>query len=356
MSNHITWLPIGWLRAYAVWLLPIAAILAALCPAGAQAQAAEGGGFNIQVSPSPLVLTLKPGEQQTATLTVRNLSNHAETLVPRLNSFTIDSRSEKIELKSEVPQGLNNWISFKEPKLTIPAGASQPLHIVYDTPPEAGFSYTLAITLNPEERAATPGGANIQAAVAVFNLITIDRPGAKRVLEITEFKSDKSRYEFLPANFTLRVKNTGNVIGQPTGNVFIQRSFADNEPLATIPINKSGAYILPDTSRSFSPSWQDGFPRYATTNTNGKADKQLSWEWRKLNNLRFGKYVAKVVLVYNDGQRDVPLVASYSFWVIPWRLIFGAVLVGGLLLTGLIAWGRLIFKGTKRVRKYATRK
>jgi hypothetical protein len=84
--------------------------------------------------------------------------------------------------------------------------------------------------------------------------------------------------------------------------------------------------------------------------------RRLSWDWKQLGSLRMGKYVAKVVIVYNDGQRDIPIVTSYTFWVIPWRLIFFTVLIGGMLVTGLVVWGRMIFKGTKQVRKYASRK
>jgi hypothetical protein len=32
-------------------------------------------------------------------------------------------------------------------------------------------------------------------------------------------------------------------------------------------------------------------------------------------------------LVYNDGQRDVPISGSVSFWVVPWRLIIFVILI-----------------------------
>jgi hypothetical protein len=33
------------------------------------------------------------------------------------------------------------------------------------------------------------------------------------------------------------------------------------------------------------------------------------------------------VLVYDNGQRDVPMEAYVSFWIIPWRLIIYALLL-----------------------------
>jgi hypothetical protein len=40
-----------------------------------------------------------------------------------------------------------------------------------------------------------------------------------------------------------------------------------------------------------------------------------------VSKLRFGHYTAKLALVYNDGQRDVPISGTLSFWVVPWRMV-----------------------------------
>jgi len=319
----------------------------------AASAAAADQEFNIQVAPSPLAVTVKPGQTQTATLTVRNFSNHSETLYPRLSGFKIDKSSQKIELEEKVPLGLDQWISFKDAALTIPAGGTQPLLITYRTPENVGFSYALAITLSRGQDQLPKDGTRLQGAVAVFNLINVDRKDAKRELTIEKFSTDKSRYEFLPAGFTLTVKNNGNVIDQPQGNVFIQRGFDSDKPIATLPINKAAGYILPGTARTFTDKWSDGFPSYVPAQENGKTTYKLKWDWKRLGDLRFGKYTAKAVVVYNDGQRDVPLVASTTFWVIPWRIIFVTLFILLILGAGVYAWVRLIIKGTKKVKGYA---
>jgi hypothetical protein len=302
-----------------------------------------------------LTITLKPGEHQTAILTVRNLSSHAETLIPGLNSFTIDKDSEKIELSPSAPVNLRDWVKFKQQSLTIAPGASEQLDIVYDTPTNVGFSYAAAITLNPPNRNVSSQGATYKAAVAIFNLINIDRPDAKRQLTIESFSASKSLYEFLPATFNLKIRNNGNIIDQPSGNIFIQRSFNDSQPITTLSLNKGGNYILPTTSRSFTQAWEAGFPRYVTTKVDGVEKKHLSWDWHHLGDLRIGRYVAKVVMVYNDGQRDISVIASYSFWVVPWKLLLVTLAAAGLIITGVVAWARLILRGTKKVRGYAKR-
>lgn len=352
MTHHVRWL-----RGGGAGPLVIAAFFGLVIFCSGSARAADSG-FSIQVSPSPLTVTLKPDERKTATLTIRNQSTHDQILVPHISGFVIDKTSQKIDLRPDVPSGLDEWIEFKDRSLTIPPGASRPLEIIYHTPSNVGFSYAVAITLDPPDKTPETKGANYKASVAVFNLINIERADAKKELQVVAFKSDRSRYAFLPASFTLTVQNNGNVIDQPAGNVFIQRSFDDTEPLATIPLNQTNGYILPNTSRDFTSQWADGFPRYESTKSaaNTEPERHLRWDWRHMNELRIGKYVAKAVLVYNDGQRDVPLIASTTFWVIPWTLLFAIVAAAGLLITGLLAWGKLVLRGTKKVGKYARRK
>ncbi|MBI2439487.1 MAG: hypothetical protein HYV45_02715, partial [Candidatus Moranbacteria bacterium] len=51
----------------------------------------------------------------------------------------------------------------------------------------------------------------------------------------------------------------------------------------------------------------------------------LKWDWNDASKLRFGKYQAKLLLIYDDGTRDIPIEGMVSFWVVPWRIIFGFI-------------------------------
>jgi len=108
--------------------------------------------------------------------------------------------------------------------------------------------------------------------------------------------------------------------------------------------------VLPNTTRNFTASWDTGFPLYVST-INGK--KHLSWDWKHISELRFGKYVAKAVVVYNNGQTEVPLTDSFTFWVIPWWLLSIVILTAIVLIMGIIGWGWLLFKGTTKVKRFA---
>ncbi|MFZ3031816.1 MAG: hypothetical protein WA082_02160, partial [Candidatus Moraniibacteriota bacterium] len=68
--------------------------------------------------------------------------------------------------------------------------------------------------------------------------------------------------------------------------------------------------------------------------------------------LRFGKYTAKLLLIYDDGKRDIPIEGEVSFWVIPWRLVLALSVVAifffiGFRSTVRNAWNK-IFKRAKK--------
>jgi plastocyanin len=351
LTNHIQ----KWLRSSVkALMLAVVAIIALAAGTAPVRASAASSDFNIQVSPSPLVVSLTPGQTQTATLTVRNFSTHSENLKPAIRGVHSTDGTEKVSLTDTLPADIGSWMSFAPASLTIEPGQSQQLTISFDTPHNVGFSYPVAISLTSDRSAGQSStGAAIKPQVVVFTLININRADAKSGMEITSFTSSKSRYTFLPATFSVTVKNTGNVISQPSGTIFIQHSASDSTPITTIPINKGGGYILPGTSRTFTASWTDGFPVYKTS-PDGK--KNLKWDWKHLNELRFGHYTAKAVVLYDNGQQDVPLMASSAFWVVPWWLLLLALLVIALLIMGTLTWGKLVFIGTKKVRGYAQRK
>ena len=119
-----------------------------------------------------------------------------------------------------------------------------------------------------------------------------------------------------------------------------------SEPVNVQPVNGTGAYILPDVSRTLQTDWSTGFPVYKDTAEAGK--KKLFWNWSDLQNFRIGHYVAKAIVIYNDGTRDVPAEASIDFWVIPWKMLAILLVVTVLLVVGVVSIVRKTLKVTKK--------
>jgi hypothetical protein len=218
-------------------------------------------------------------------------------------------------------------------------------------PKEAGFSYAFALVIERvKEQQGIPGQRSLNASVAIFSLINVDRPGAVRSLEVTSFRTSYGTYEYLPAEFTVELKNTGNTIVQPSGNIFVKQSPGDATPLATLLVNDAGGYILPGTTRSFTAAWDNGFQVVTKKpQTDGSTKEELTWNWNKLGDIRIGKYSAKLVAVYDDGHRDVPLEAELSFWVIPWKMLL--IVLAALLLVAAGVWSlvRGVFKVSRKI-------
>lgn len=304
----------------------------------ANAATVPSSDFSLEVSPSPLVVDVHPGEQKTITLKIRNASTRAEQLKIESRGFSIAHPSEQINITQNTPADLAQWVHYSHPTFSIAAGQWFTQTITIDLPDSAGFSYPFVVVVSRQANPDRPdGGAAIRGSIAVFALVNIDKPGATRKLEIESFTLDRSFYEYLPATFNITLKNTGNSITQPYGNLYIQNSGNESEPLAVLPVNQSAAYILPGSTKKITSSWTDGFPIYKTVNDkDGKEHKELEWNWEDIAHFRFGHYTAKVVAVYNDGIRDVPVIGEVSFWVIPWRILLGALVV--LVILGFGLW------------------
>ncbi len=296
------------------------------------------GDFSLEVSPSPLVATVETGHSTTLDLKVHNASQQSENLKIEARGFTIAHPGEQITISTTTPPDLLQWVSFSEPKFTLNTGEWKTQKITITLPEAAGFSYPFVIVVSrATDPAKQDGGAALKGSIAVFTLVNIDKPGATRKLEIDSFQMDRHFYEYLPATFKIKLKNSGNSIVQPYGNLYVQTPGKESEPLAVLPMNQTASYILPGSIKAIDASWADGFPVYkSVTNKDGKEDKELVWNWDNIAHFRFGHYTAKLVAVYNDGTRDVPVVGEVSFWIIPWRILLGVLVV--LLLVGFAIW------------------
>ncbi len=313
--------------------------------------------FSLQVAPSPLIATVKPGQTTTLELNVRNTGTGTEELRIEPRKFTVDRGTGQVSLDDTAPAEAAQWVSFASPRFSIKPGEwfTQKVHIAL--PKESGFSYSFALiisrTNNPQ---SVESGRLIKGSVAIFTLLNVDRPGATRKLEVEKFTTSEAIYEYLPAKLNIQFKNTGNTIVQPYGNIFIQRGSDDAEPISTLPVNDKRGYILPGSVRTLDTSWDKGFPvpQTVTGADDGQQKQNQAWDWSKLSDFRIGRYTAKLVAVYNDGQRDIPIVQEVSFWVVPWRILLGATVV--IVIFGFGLWSVVrkvlpVFKLGKRHRK-----
>ena len=120
----------------------------------------------------------------------------------------------------------------------------------------------------------------------------------------------------------------------PRGNIFLSQW--DGEEVALLEVNEGKGNILPDSTRVFEAPWKAGFPVYEPVIENGavvldetgQMTFDLVWDWQEASKLRFGKYTAKLLLVYDDGVRVGRVEWVVAFWVILWRVVAAAIFIG----------------------------
>jgi hypothetical protein len=339
------------MRRIASSFLLVAAVVGTAALLARPAAAANVGDFSLQVYPSPLSTEVKPGTKTTIELHVRNNAAQTENLKIAPRAFKIDDTSKQLHIVDDQVPDIAKWITFSAPTFNIASAQTFTETITFNVPKEAGFSYAFALVIERvKEQQGIPSQRSLNASVAIFSLINVDRPGAVRSLEVTSFRTSYGTYEYLPAEFTVELKNTGNTIVQPSGNIFVKQSPGDATPLATLLVNDAGGYILPGTTRTFTAAWDNGFQVVTKKpQTDGSTKEELTWNWNKLGDIRIGEYSAKLVAVYDDGHRDVPLEAELSFWVIPWKMLL--IVLAALLLVAAGVWSlvRGVFKVSRKI-------
>lgn len=335
------------LRVFAVLL---GVLLASLVFPPSPAYADDDNGFSIQVTPSPLVATVKPGQQTNLDLKIYNSGSAAVDLKIQARNFDVNAKTGKVEIDDTSEARVKDWVSFRAPQFTVQPGQWYTQTVRIDMPKDAGYSYHFAVVISQESIPdQAEKGRLLKGSVAVFTLLNVDRPGAVRKLDAVELQVDKQVYEYLPATISVSFRNTGNTILQPYGNIFVQRSPNDTKSIATLPVNENRGYILPGSVRELSTTWSDGFPRIVK-DSDGNAREE--WDWSRIGKFRFGLYTVKLVGVYNDGQRDIPLESEVSFWVIPWKIL--AVLLIIVIFVMIGVWSllhKVLNPLIKRVRK-----
>jgi hypothetical protein len=309
-------------------------------------------GLNLVISPLPISLTTSPGSTVSAQLKIKNGGDETETIHVGLMKFKAYNDDGQPRLfDREKGDDYFDWVNFSDNDFTILPGEWKNITTTINVPETAAFGYYYAVTFSrKDDISANNKATKIEGAVSVLILLNVNSPNAISKIEVTEFQVDRKVYEFLPINFSIKLKNSGNIHIAPRGNIFIDQG--KKTDLALLDINDVQGNILPGSSRIFNTSWSDGFPIYTqrvednkvVTDKKGNNVLDLKWDFNKLSKLRFGKYTAHMLLVYDNGTRDVPIEATTSFWVVPWRLLGGSLVVLSLVFVGLWNIFRPIFK------------
>jgi hypothetical protein len=346
----------------------VSSIIFSLAPTTALAATAASApsGTSITTSPVSSDLRVTPGQSVSTTVSVQNNAAKPVTIDLQLQTFKPHGNNGQAQVyQPPAHSAYMSWVHFSESTFVAQPGIWNQIQMTIKTPPTAALDYYYAVLIKPQVSNVSPlhVTSTIKGYNAVLVLLDAASPNAKPALTVSSFSANHGIYEYLPATFSVDTKNTGNVYIPPAGDIYISKSSSFNNVINIVPINASQGNVIPGYSRNFIEQWTNGFPLFVAKTVDGQpvTDKRgnvietLTWNFAQTNKFRFGKYYAKMVLVYNNGARDVPISAVVSFWVIPWKIISAIAIVVVLSSVGLYVSGHKLanrtFRLSKKVRK-----
>ncbi|MEM2947064.1 MAG: hypothetical protein QXN96_02360 [Candidatus Bathyarchaeia archaeon] len=292
----------------------------------------------LTISPPLMEFDARPGDALVDVVKLYNETNEPLTLTASVQNFKALGETGTPEfLPVEEKVGLASWIKLDETEVTLAPQERKSVLFTINVPGDAepGGHFAGILWSAGTPTAAAPGEAAVGIVAKTGTLILVRVAGeVNEAGRIVEFSTDKTSYNYLPVNFTVRFENTGNVHLKPTGTIEIRNMWGTK--VAQMAVNENLANVLPKSIRRFEATWQkEALPLGAS-------------EWQKeRQNGAWGKYTAVVTLSYGiDGS---VVQAKTSFWVFPWRVaLFYLVLLVIIVL--------LLVQGVKKYNKWLLKK
>lgn len=263
-------------------------------------------GQALELAPPLITLTANPGQTLKPQIMLRDITTGDLIVTNEINDFVANGEDGTPKIltgdDSNNPFQLKGWIS-PLPSFTLSPSQTQTLTLAINVPKNAspgGHYGVIRFTGIPAQLKTT--GVSLSASIGALVLLTVNG-NLTHQLSTTQFAPSKdgihpaSLFQSVPLSFITRIRNSGNIQEEPTGQIIITDMFGKN--VGAVNVNAPPRNILPDSIRSF--------PEVLTGREEG--NKRL-----------FGLYHAKLDVVYGDNN-DKTLVATTIFWVIPYKLI-----------------------------------
>jgi hypothetical protein len=280
-------------------------------------------GSGIGITPAVIEEPGNPGEVKERSITVTNLSDteqkyyiYTRDIVGVKDDNSPVYAPENIETTK---YELSSWISLGVSEIVVPPRGNVAVPFVLtvptDAPPGSHFG-AVFISVEPPRLRST--GAAVGYEVANIVVITVAGDAATRA-EIREFSTKRFVHSALNVDFSVRIKNTGNVLVRPMGPLEITNMFGKR--VAVFTFNESQGGVFPDADRDFEFNW-------------------------KSEDIGFGRYEARVSPVFGDAQGRQTISSTVTFWVLPMNIIGPAAGVLAVLLLTIYIGVRLYVRRT----------
>ena len=259
----------------------------------------------MQISPVLVDLNTDRGKTYDLKISVMNVTTGDLVFSSFINDFQAkdETGDPEVLIDTNLPESasLVKWVKPLGP-VALKAKQSKDLIVRVTIPADAepGGHYGV-VRFSGTAPGLQQNGVSLAASAGMLLLVRVSG-NIKESLITKDFFTERGDrrsvwFENGPIKFVQRITNNGNVHVKPLGDVVITSMTGSN--IGTVHVNDKKGNILPGSTRRFEET---------------------------LNKKRlFGRYTATASLAY--GTQGQVLIASTTFWVIPYKLIIAALLL-----------------------------
>lgn len=311
---------------YKQWLFLLGLIIAPLVLiASATAQDDNQAGNGLRITPVRQELILAPGQQDSYEIEITNVSSgDMESVVAILNDFESDNETGQPRLlvrdDQSSPFSLKDYVTLPEP-FSLKAGESRSVTVGVNLPTDVSpGGYFGAVRFAPSTLGNIDEG-NVALTASVGSILLVSVPGdvpegmTLEKIEARRGGSSSTFFETAPDIAAATLKNTGNTILKPFGQVIVKDIFGNEVHRYEFNGGQLRGNVLPQSSRTFEDPIEN-----------------ISW---------IGRYTIEANLSFGEGGGTI-LQGKTTFWVIPWKIL--------LVVIALIA--AVVWVATKGVKTY----
>lgn len=248
-------------------------------------------------------LEVQPGEFVQTQVRVRNTTGQTQTVQTLAEDFIIseDGRTPiPVQASPDSRWSLASWIEIPNPQTTLPPGVSQTIPVFIRVPENAlpGGRYAM-IMHQPTagEQASLEVELGGQAAVnqRVGTLVYVRVAGPVNEEALIRNISIPGFSEFGPVPISFEIENLSDIHVRPITQISITNMFGQEIDQLKVEAQN----VFPYSIREFQTEWD------------------RVWG--------FGRYTAHFMTVY--GTQGETVLASYSFWVFPYKLVLTIIVI-----------------------------
>ncbi|MCC7522351.1 hypothetical protein IT407_00910 [Candidatus Uhrbacteria bacterium] len=266
-----------------------------------------------EIQPAIIDVETDPGARSQINIKLRNDEAEPVTYYVTVEKFIpYGDHGQQFFLGINDTDGLPEWTYVDAPSVTLRPNESINFPVSLRIPAGAAAGlHTAAVFFSPAPNGADGSGVSSAPRIGALLFVTVKGSITKKV-SLQSFQVNKDVFELLPADFSIRLRNEGNGVSVPEGEIRIKNAFGSN--VATLAINPEAKRILPDSIRALSVAWDE-------------------------HPFAFGPYTATLVLEQTDVAET-----SVRFYVWPWRTMLW--IAGGLiaLIIGYFVLKRIIIR------------